>query len=83
MQERCFYCNRLVVSHTVRKHQVQPPDHRTKDHLVPKARGGSETVVACSACNNDKGGLTVDEYRVVHAYRRNQLTTNYKFPGEE
>jgi len=48
---RCQYCG-----------SVSPP--LTVDHVIPKARGGSDSwenlVTACIKCNNKKGDLTPD-----------------------
>lgn len=56
---RCHYCNcRFTTS---------GPQMRTKDHRIPKARGGrnhpSNYVDCCLRCNNDKGMMTEIEYR--------------------
>lgn len=38
----------------------------TRDHKIPKSRGGKTTpeniVVCCEKCNSQKGALTPDEY---------------------
>lgn len=59
---RCAYCGI--------KTTVLPPFHRpdglAKDHAVPLARGGSDSIenlaVACRGCNAEKGTMTADEY---------------------
>jgi 5-methylcytosine-specific restriction endonuclease McrA len=73
---RCFYCDRLL-SRT----------KKTRDHLQPKSRSGSNKpsniVSACRQCNNLKGCLTLEEFRVVVAYRFGLVKElNFKFPGE-
>jgi hypothetical protein len=41
-------------------------------------------VDACRKCNTEKGCLTIEEFRVVMAFRQGKLTANgFKFPGEE
>jgi len=67
----CFYCGTaLTASHNA-------ADQQTTDHLQPRHRGGhsvaANRVDACRKCNLDKGGLTLEEYRVVVAYRRGVL----------
>lgn len=66
-----------------------PEMHRTRDHKVPKARGGLKSadniVTACLRCNTDKGTLTVEEYRLVLAHRRGLVPScqgMYVFAGE-
>lgn len=43
-----------------------PLNKSTKDHIVPKSRGGKTTpdniVLCCKPCNQRKGALTPDEY---------------------
>ena len=51
---RCRYCGAVVAR-----------EQRTFDHVVPKSQGGTRTpgntVLACAACNQRKGGRTPDE----------------------
>lgn len=73
---RCFYCDRLL-SRT----------KKTRDHLQPKSRHGSSKphniVDACRECNVLKGCLTLEEFRVVIAYRQGLVDKpKFKFPGE-
>jgi 5-methylcytosine-specific restriction endonuclease McrA len=73
---RCFYCDR-VLSRT----------KKTRDHLQPKSRNGSNRpnniVHACRDCNVLKGCLTLEEFRVVVAYRFGLVNKpKFKFPGE-
>jgi 5-methylcytosine-specific restriction endonuclease McrA len=73
---RCFYCDRQL-SRT----------KKTRDHLTPKSRNGSSAshniVDACRQCNCLKGQLTLEEFRVVIAYRFGLLSKpKFKFPGE-
>jgi 5-methylcytosine-specific restriction endonuclease McrA len=73
---RCFYCDRQL-SRT----------KKTRDHLQPKSRNGSNRpqniVDACRDCNNLKGCLTLEEFRVVIAYRFGLVNKpKFKFPGE-
>jgi len=45
---RCCYCDSLCVP--------------TKDHVIPKCRGGRFTMKTCSACNTSKGSLSLVEW---------------------
>ncbi len=49
---RCAYCGRSDLALTI-------------DHIIPKARGGSDTwenlITACTKCNNYKGDRTPEE----------------------
>lgn len=46
----CFYCLREIEERS---------DNNTRDHLIPKARGGTNKidnlVLACKPCNNERG----------------------------
>lgn len=68
----CWFCGvRLVMD---RNH----PRERTRDHLHPRSRGGSNRrfncVAASRTCNTRKGAKTVDEFRqyveLLSPYRR-------------
>jgi HNH endonuclease len=48
-------------------------ENLTLEHLIPIKRGGSQKslnnhALACSPCNNEKGGLTVVEYALYLGY---------------
>jgi 5-methylcytosine-specific restriction endonuclease McrA len=73
---RCFYCDRQLSR-----------QKKTRDHMTPKSRNGSSAprniVDACRPCNNLKGCLTLDEFRMVIAYRMGIAhKPEFKFPGE-
>ena len=71
----CFYCG-------------EPLSRRraTKDHVVPRSRGGSDShqniVNACRVCNSEKGRLLLNEYRQVVAFRLKKDPLTFRFPGE-
>lgn len=44
----CYYCKRSPGV--------------TKDHIVPKSKGGRQTVPCCALCNKDKGTLSAYEW---------------------
>ena len=85
---KCYYCGMQVHHLSVAARARNPEMHRTRDHKVPKARGGLKSadniVTACLRCNTDKGTLTVEEYRLVLAHRRGLTpsTRLVKFAGE-
>lgn len=73
----CFYCDRTL---SRRK--------KTRDHVQPRSRNGSNNpkniVDSCRQCNCLKGCLTLDEFRVVMAYRSGEIkNAEYEFPGEQ
>lgn len=53
--KKCPYCGYIM--HT-------PSDflYPTRDHVVPKSKGGSAILVVCYACNNAKGDMMPDEF---------------------
>lgn len=73
---RCFYCDKVL------NHRVA-----TKHHIQPLSRNGSNNpqniVYSCKDCVALKGCLSLDEFRVVIAYRMGLIKNiNLKFPGE-
>jgi len=88
MQQACFYCGSVVVKFVSnKKHRLNPPNGKTRDHLIPHCRGGkaleNNTVTCCTTCNNDKGRLTLEEYRAAMAIRYGLLKeVPFKFKGE-
>lgn len=80
----CFYCGRPVHSPVLKKHAVPPDDQRTRDHVLPASKGGKNTVWACLGCNQTKRDLTLDEFRVLQAFRAGLIPLPaYKFAAEE
>lgn len=73
----CFYCGKKLSRRRA-----------TKDHVIPISKGGGNSkkniVDACRKCNSEKGCLTIEEFRVVMAFRRGVLKSpkSFKFPGE-
>jgi 5-methylcytosine-specific restriction endonuclease McrA len=62
---RCYFC--------LKPGEI---DTLTLEHLVPMARGGSARALnnhalACFDCNNEKSGLTVEEYTKVKGLPKN------------
>lgn len=52
--EHCSYCKRQMVAFT--------STHPTKDHVVPKSKGGRTKVWACTFCNNLKKDMMPDDW---------------------
>lgn len=54
----CPYCERVMMSGS--------PKHPTRDHIVPKAKGGTlendNCLVVCLICNGDKADMTLPEF---------------------
>ena len=70
----CYYCK--CRTYPGPKTGRSKPDTATRDHLIPRSRGGTalpgNTVNACYACNQEKGVLTATEYLAVLMYRKGQ-----------
>lgn len=104
--EPCFFCGQRTIkpiTNSSANHELlqDNPLRRIREHLQPICKGGNRpvndpnVVWACKFCNNDKHQLTLDEYRVVIAYRRGALqammhdhdffgpNSLFKFPGEQ
>lgn len=45
----CSYCARKMIAWTI--------THPTRDHVVPRSRGGTETVWCCHQCNQLKADM--------------------------
>jgi hypothetical protein len=80
----CFYCGRPIRKVPVKLHTRPPEDLQTRDHPLPKSKGGQETVWSCLGCNETKRDLTLDEFRVVQAFRAGLVPLPaYKFAMEK
>lgn len=82
----CHYCGCEVFKGSTQRAHRRPL--LTRDHIIPKSRakGSSnyETVPACTFCNTEKGSLTIEEYRVVLAFRYGYISgVELQFPGEQ
>jgi 5-methylcytosine-specific restriction endonuclease McrA len=64
--DRCFYCGCRMVLPPKVKYKPGPPNTRTRDHVMPRCRGGGNQdkniVWACRGCNEEK--RPVDDGRV-------------------
>lgn len=52
--EYCTYCKRELVAYSA--------THPTRDHVMPKSKGGRKTVWCCFKCNNAKGDMLPAEW---------------------
>ena len=80
----CFYCGRAVRVWKYQIHAQKPLDSHTWDHVVPKSKGGTKKVTACHGCNDEKRDMTLDEYRLIRAFRAGMIALpEYKFAAEQ
>lgn len=87
---KCYYCGEPLLGRGHRSNKFPRGNRYTKDHVVPKAMGGGgegNYVAACEICNQEKGALSVDEYRAVVAMREGFLSVDFvktlwRFHGE-
>ena len=88
LDEYCFYCGLQLVEIKLELGQSPPDNAKTWDHMIPSARGGKggeNLVPACWGCNTDKGNLTIEEYRLILAYREGLIMDAghvFQFAGE-
>jgi 5-methylcytosine-specific restriction endonuclease McrA len=61
----CTYCGVTVRPRAKGLHRA--PDLATLDHLTPRSQGGrtlpDNLVLACHACNNARGDMSVEAFR--------------------
>ena len=61
--DSCYYCNLRVIVKSMRNEHTMLA---TRDHVVPKSRGGTDAianiVMACANCNGVKGSMTGTEF---------------------
>src|ERR1019366_203520 len=60
---RCYYCGCEVIDGLRTPKGHLHAQAKTKDHIVPRTRGGRKTVTCCHRCNTRKGSLSIDEFR--------------------
>lgn len=82
----CFYCDAIIYPGGKRTGKQYPL--MTEDHVVPRSRSkgtpNDNVVPCCEGCNNEKAALTLEEYRILKAFRYGYISNvEYKFPGEE
>lgn len=62
----CYWCDRPMTKKSNKSGSSPLPTHATKDHIVPRCRGGGNRngnrVWACLRCNNLKGNMMPDDW---------------------
>ena len=58
----CYWCKRPMESKRLKYGIDTRSLAATKDHLVPKSRGGKKKVWACFRCNSLKGDMMPEEW---------------------
>ncbi|MGX9983930.1 HNH endonuclease [Methylobacterium fujisawaense] len=70
---RCHWCSKPVRKARANLPSPMPHDIATLDHLEPRSRGGltdgSNCVVACYACNTERGSMPVEQWQAKLAAR--------------
>lgn len=66
--EPCPYCAGIMVK-SLNQNSGRNP---TRDHMIPKVRGGGRTLIVCSACNLNKGNFTLREWLAVLLVERDR-----------
>jgi len=65
---KCHYCKRLLLSYKADMSLEDMALCATKDHIIPKALGGTNAddnyVVACAACNRLKAHIPYNVFKV-------------------
>lgn len=65
----CVYCG--VPTHRLQKGLSRSPHLATLDHVLPRSMGGplsqANLVLACQACNNERGIMDAQEFRALKA----------------
>lgn len=61
----CHYCKRQLIDPKLDKSWRRANLSATRDHVVPKSRGGRETVWACRKCNGLKADLPFELWELV------------------
>jgi hypothetical protein len=66
LSDVCFYCKRSYSLHKGVWRRRYAALRKTKDHILPKSKGGhngvDNYVSCCEDCNNLKGNMTPDKF---------------------
>jgi len=72
---RCVYCG--IPARRPGRGIKRAPDLATLDHVQPKAHGGpldrDNIVLACAACNNERGTMDAQAFRHLKARKKGRL----------
>lgn len=66
---KCCYCEIKLT-----KEAVTDPTHKTKEHVIPRHKGGKFVKTACYECNQEKGGLMLHSYIQMLNYQLSDKT---------
>lgn len=58
----CHWCKRPMTRRRRPDERVALGTAASRDHVVPKAKGGTAKVWACNRCNNLKGDMMPDDW---------------------
>lgn len=86
--QTCAYCGCTMQSKQPARPQGMPRKawrgllysvrFSTRDHVVPKSKGGQGTVRVCQICNREKYNMSLDEYRMVRLLRYGKLFFHFE-----
>ena len=79
--EQCWYCGQLI-----QRLIPDRDDYRTRDHVIPRSRGGrggANVVSACKSCNRSKASHCLEDFRKLFAMLKNMNVGDVKFHGEK
>lgn len=60
MLGNCYYCG-IELTQGLPKYQF--PTSRTRDHVIPRSKGGIETIYCCAHCNTSKRNDSLEDFR--------------------
>lgn len=70
----CHWCKRPMLMESA---ALQP----TRDHVIPRARGGTEIVIACMACNHLKADMHPAMWLLMLQKRFDEVLAHFGRPG--
>lgn len=63
----CFYCGCILVSVKSKDRESLPTRLATRDHIIPKSKGGAKgfynNIRCCRRCNENKGADSIKMFR--------------------
>lgn len=71
---KCCYCLRTMAVWDHSQREATPQWAATKDHVIPKSFGGSDTqvnmVICCLTCNSERAELPADLFAIFKVWQR-------------
>lgn len=71
--DNCHWCGRALLFRWTKRKTRIPLLAATFDHLIPECHAGGwhpdNLVLACHECNNDRGQMSVDDFRIIRSDR--------------